>query len=155
MKKKPNQTFATNRQASFQFELETRFEAGLVLEGWEVVAIKQGQVNLSGCYVSIRRSEAWLIGCQVTPLKTTTHTHTDNERSKKLLLNRKEINKLIGATAQKGMSIVPTRLYLKQGRIKIEVALGKGKKSHDKRQAIKERDIKREQMKSLKDHRNI
>ena len=154
MKKKTYQVFATNRKATFQYTLETKFEAGLCLEGWEVVAIRQGQISLVGSYVTIRKSEAYLVGCQITPLKTATNIKAVAERSKKLLLTRKEINKLIGATAQRGMSIVPVKVYLKGGYIKVEIALAKGKKDHDKRQAIKDRDIKREQMKTLKDFKN-
>lgn len=151
MKKRAPSTLAVHKAASFQYTLDTEFEAGLVLEGWEVVAMRQGQVNLTGSYIHIKNGEAWVIGCHVSPLKTTTIEKTNPDRHKKLLLNKRELNKLIGATAQKGMSIVPLRLYLKSGRIKLAIALAKGKKSHDKRQAIKERDVKRDQMRSLKD----
>ena len=151
--KKPTKVFASNRQASYQFDLQTRYEAGLVLEGWEVVAIRQGQLNITNSYISIKNREAFLIGAHITPLKTATSQKIDSERTRKLLLNARELNKLIGATAQKGMSIVPIKVYDKSGRMKIEIALAKGKKTHDKRQAVKEREINRETLKSLKDIR--
>ena len=151
--KKPTKVFATNRQASYQYDLQTRYEAGLVLEGWEVVAIRQGQINITNSYISIKNREAFLIGSHITPLKTATSQKTNPERTRKLLLNLKELNKLIGATAQKGMSIVPIKIYDKSGRMKLDIALAKGKKTHDKRQAVKERDINRETLKSLKDFR--
>jgi SsrA-binding protein len=153
--KKTLKTFATNRKASFLYALDTRYEAGLVLQGWEVVAIRQGQINLANSYVSIKNREAFLIGSHITPLKTCTTEKKDPQRARKLLLNRKELNKLVGATAQKGMSIVALRLYMKSGKMKLEIALAKGKKSHDKRQTIKERDIQREQLKSLKDFKAL
>ena len=151
--KKPTKVFASNRQASYQFDLQTRYEAGLVLEGWEVVAIRQGQLNITNSYVTIKNREAFLIGAHINPLKTATSKKIDSERTRKLLLNTKELNKLIGATAQKGMSIVPIKVYDKSGRMKIAIALAKGKKTHDKRQAVKEREINRETLKSLKDIR--
>jgi SsrA-binding protein len=151
--KKPTKVFASNRQASYQFDLQTRYEAGLVLEGWEVVAIRQGQLNITNSYVTIKNREAFLIGAHINPLKTATSQKIDSERTRKLLLNTKELNKLIGATAQKGMSIVPIKVYDKSGRMKIAIALAKGKKTHDKRQAVKEREINRETLKSLKDIR--
>lgn len=151
--KKPTKVFASNRQASYQFDLQTRYEAGLVLEGWEVVAIRQGQLNITNSYVSIKNREAFLIGAHINPLKTATSQKIDSERTRKLLLNTKELNKLIGATALKGMSIVPIKVYDKSGRMKLAIALAKGKKTHDKRQAVKEREINRETLKSLKDIR--
>ncbi|MCP8352075.1 SsrA-binding protein SmpB [Candidatus Synchoanobacter obligatus] len=151
--KKSIKTFATNRKASFLYALETRYEAGLVLQGWEVVAIRQGQINLANSYISIKNSEAYLISAHITPLKTCTSETASPERPRKLLLNRRELSKLTGATAQKGMSIVPLRLYLKSGKLKLEIALAKGKKNYDKKQSLKEKDIQREQLRSLKDFR--
>ncbi len=124
-----------------------------MLQGWEAVAIRQGQVNIANSYVSIKNREAFLIGSHITPLKTATSQETDPERTRKLLLNVKELNKLIGATAQKGMAIVPIKVYSKSGRMKLEIALAKGQKNYDKRHAIKERDIKRDTLKALKDFR--
>ena len=149
--KKVNKAFATNRKASHSYSLETRYEAGLSLYGWEVVAIRQGQINLAESYVSIKQGEAFLIGAHITPLKTATSQTTEPLRPRKLLLNRKELNKLSGATAQKGMSIVALKIYAKSGKMKLEIAVAKGKKSHDKRQSIKERDIQRDQLKALRD----
>ena len=112
--KKVNKTFATNRKASFSYSLETRYEAGLSLQGWEVVAIRQGQINLADSYISIKQGEAFLVGAHITPLKTATSQKTEPLRHRKLLLSRKELNKLTGATAQKGMSIVALKVYAKQ-----------------------------------------
>lgn len=153
--KKANKTYATNRKASFSYTLETRYEAGMSLYGWEVVAIRNGQINLANSYVSIKQGEAYLVSAHITPLDTTTSIKLDPTRPRKLLLNRKELNKLSGAIAQKGMSIVALKVYAKSGIMKLEIALAKGKKSHDKRDAIKERDIMREQQKSLKDFRRL
>jgi SsrA-binding protein len=153
MKKSGKKIVANNRSATYQYSLDTEFEAGIVLQGWEVVAIRQGQVNLSGSYAHMINGEAWLTGCHIAPLKTTTIENTEPERARKLLLNKKELNKLMGATAQKGMSIIALRMYLKAGKIKIAIALAKGKKAHDKRQSIKERDIKRDQQREQKDLR--
>lgn len=151
MKKGSKTIFANNKSATYHFTLESELEAGLVLEGWEVVSTRQGKANLSNSYVQIKNGEAWLIGCFISPLSTITIEKPDSLRPKKLLLNRKELNKLIGATAEKGKSIVPLKIYLKSGRIKLAIALAKGKKVHDKRHALKEKDIQRDQLRNLRD----
>lgn len=143
MGKQNQSTIATNRQASYQFELGTRYEAGIALHGWEVVAIRQNQVQLSQSFVSLKKGEAWLMAAHISPLSTSTHENADPLRARKLLLKRIELNKLIGLCEQKGMTLVPTKLYFKQGKIKLEVAVAKGKKAHDKRRSIKERDERR------------
>ena len=134
---------ATNRQASFQYQLGPRLEAGIALEGWEVVAIRQGQVQLAQSYVSLKNGEAWLLSAHITPLATTTNHKADPLRERKLLLQRKELNKIIGQCKLQGTAIVPTKMYFKNGKIKLEISIATGKKQHDKRQSIKERDIKR------------
>jgi SsrA-binding protein len=143
MAKASSKSIAHNRQASFQYQLGTKFEAGLVLLGWEVVAIRQGQIQLAQSYVSLKNGEAWLIGAHISPLSTTTHQKADPLRERKLLLQYKELKKLIGQCQQQGQTIVPVKMYFKNGKIKLEIALATGKKLHDKKQSIKERDIKR------------
>lgn len=153
--KKVNKIYATNRKATHSYTLETKYEAGMSLQGWEVVAIRQAQINLANSYVSIKKGEAYLVGAHITPLETATSEKTDPLRNRKLLLNKRELNKLSGAIAQKGMSIVALKVYTKSGKMKLEIALAKGKKTHDKREAIKDRDIMREQQKSLKDIKRL
>ncbi|MDC3181063.1 SsrA-binding protein SmpB [Gammaproteobacteria bacterium] len=143
MNKSSPKPIANNRKASFQYQLGARFEAGLVLEGWEVVAIRQGQVQLAQSYISLKSSEAWLIGAHISPLSTTTHQKADPLRERKLLLQRKELKKLIGQCQLQGETVAPVKLYFKNGKIKLEIALATGKKMHDKRQSIKERDLTR------------
>ena len=137
-------TIALNKKARHDFFIEDRFEAGLVLQGWEVKSLRAGRLQLSDSYVIIKNGEAWLLGALITPLPTaSTHISPDASRTRKLLLNRSELNKLIGAVERKGYTIVPLAMYWKFGRAKIEIGLAKGKASHDKRAAIKERDWSR------------
>jgi SsrA-binding protein len=147
----PSSTIALNKKSRHDFILEDRFEAGLVLEGWEVKALRAGRVHLQDSYVFIRHGEAWLDACQITPLQTaSTHIHPDPMRSRKLLLNQYELNRLIGAVERKGYTIVPTAMYWKKGRAKLEIALAKGKKLHDKRASEKERDWSRQKSRIMK-----
>lgn len=140
-----------NRKARHEYFIEEVFEAGLVLEGWEVKAIRAGHVQLAESYVIVRDGELWVIGMHITPLATTsTHIKPDPIRTRKLLLNRHEINKLIGQVEQRGYALIPLNLHFRRGRIKMDVALGKGKKQHDKRDTQRERDWKREQQRLLK-----
>ncbi|HAV93302.1 MAG TPA: SsrA-binding protein [Proteobacteria bacterium] len=140
-----------NKKAYHDYLLEDKFTAGLVLEGWEVKAIRQHKINLSDSHVIIRQQECFLIGAHVTPLPTTAnYLKADPTRTRKLLLQRREISKLVGAVQQKGYTIVPCSLFLKDNLIKIQVALAKGKKHHDKRQAEKEKSWKREKQQLLK-----
>jgi SsrA-binding protein len=136
---------AQNRKATHDYFLEQRFETGLVLEGWEVKSIRAGKAQIADSYVKLINGAAWLLGAHISPLQTaSTHINPDPVRSRKLLLHQKEINQLIGAVERKGYTIVPVGIYWKKGRAKLEIALAKGKKEHDKRQAIKERDWQRE-----------
>jgi SsrA-binding protein len=136
---------ADNKKASFNYFFEERYEAGIVLEGWEVKALRAGKVQLTDGYVVIREGELFLIGCQINPLLTaSTHVRADSVRTKKLLMKKDEIRRLIGKVEQKGYTLVPIQLYWKEGKVKAEVALAKGKAEHDKRDTIKDREGKRE-----------
>ena len=144
---------ADNKKALFNYAIEERFEAGVVLQGWEVKALRQGKVQLTDGYVLIREGELFLIGCQINPLRTTsTHVTADAARTKKLLLHKAEINRLVGTVEQKGYALVPLNLHWKNGKVKCEIGLGRGKAEHDKRDTIKEREGKREVERALKVH---
>ncbi|MEY2842362.1 MAG: hypothetical protein RI920_399 [Pseudomonadota bacterium] len=138
-------SIAENRKANFNYHIEERFEAGIVLEGWEVKAIRDGQVQLTDGYVVIKNGELYLIGLRINALRSaSTHVLPDPDRTKKLLMHREQIRRLIGKTEQKGYTIVPLNLHFKDGRVKADIALAKGKAEHDKRDTIKERDWERE-----------
>ncbi len=138
-------SIAENRKAHFNYHIEERFEAGLVLEGWEVKAIREGQVQMTDGYVVIKNGELFLIGLRINALRSaSTHVKPEADRTKKLLMHREQIKRLIGKTEQKGYTIVPLNLHYKGGRIKADIALAKGKAEHDKRNTIKERDWERE-----------
>lgn len=142
-----------NRKATHDYFIEQRFEAGLVLEGWEVKSLRAGRANLSESYIIIKNEEAWLLGCHISPLLTaSTHINPDPVRTRKLLLKKSELQKLIGSVERKGYTLVPLQLYWKKGRAKIEVGLARGKKQHDKRASIKEREWNREKERVLKRH---
>lgn len=142
---------AENKKALFNYHIEERFEAGMVLEGWEVKAVREGKVQLTDGYVVIRDGELFIIGCQINPLKTaSTHVRPDAVRTKKLLLHKDEIRRLVGKVEQKGYTLVPLNLHWKNGKVKVEIALAKGKAEHDKRDTIKEREGKREVERALK-----
>ncbi|QIM49625.1 MULTISPECIES: SsrA-binding protein SmpB [Alcaligenaceae] len=145
-----------NRKARHDYFIEDRFEAGLVLEGWEVKAIRAGQVQLKESYVIVRDGEIFVIGMHISPLKTaSTHIHPNATRTRKLLLKAEEINKLIGKTEQRGYTLVPLNLHYKNGRIKLDIALGRGKKHHDKRDTARDKDWAREKERLMKhDTRN-
>lgn len=148
---KTNTSIATNRKAHHEFFIEERFEAGLVLEGWEVKSLRAGRIQLDQSYVIIKAAEAWLFGSQITPLQTaSTHINPDPTRSRKLLLKQRELSKLIGSVERKGYTLVPLNLYWKNNRVKLEIGLAKGKKQHDKRATEKERDWERQKQRLLK-----
>ena len=153
MAKKPETSsrIADNKKAAFNYFFEERHEAGLVLQGWEVKALRDGKAQLTEGYVVIKKGELFLIGCQIQPLKTaSTHVNPEAARIKKLLMHKDEILRLIGKVEQKGYTLVPLRLYWKDGRAKCEIALAKGKAEHDKRSTIKEREGKREVERAMK-----
>jgi SsrA-binding protein len=142
---------ADNKKAAFNYFFEERFEAGMVLEGWEVKALREGKVQLTDGYVVIRNGELFLIGCQINPLHSaSTHVNPEAHRTKKLLLNKAEIERLIGKVEQKGYTLVPINLHWKNGRVKCDIALAKGKAEHDKRDVIKDREGKREVERAMK-----
>ncbi|MCA3237909.1 MAG: SsrA-binding protein SmpB [Curvibacter sp.] len=153
MTQKPDTSsrIADNKKAVFNYFIEERFEAGMVLEGWEVKAVREGKVQLTDGYVVIRDGEMFIIGCQINPLKTaSTHVRPDAVRTKKLLLKKDEIKRLIGKVEQKGYTLVPLNLHWKNGKVKCDIGLAKGKAEHDKRDTIKEREGKREVERALK-----
>jgi SsrA-binding protein len=143
---------ADNKKAAFNYFFEEKFEAGMVLEGWEVKALREGKVQLTDGYVVIRDGELFLIGCQINALKTaSTHVRPEAQRTKKLLLHKDQIRRLIGKVEQKGYTLVPLHLYWKGSRAKCEIALARGKAEHDKRDTIKEREGKREVERAMKE----
>jgi SsrA-binding protein len=146
-------TIALNKKARHDYFIEDRIEAGLALEGWEVKSLREGRVQLSESYILLRGNEAWLFGMHISPLlSASTHVTPDATRTRKLLLHRREIDKLTGAVERKGYTLVPLALYWKRGRAKLEIALARGKQSHDKRAADKERDWSREKQRLLRSH---
>jgi SsrA-binding protein len=136
---------AENRRARFEYHIEEQFEAGIVLEGWEVKAVRAGQVQLTDGYVHIRDGELFMIGCRINALRSaSTHILPEADRTKKLLMRKEEIKRLVGKVEQKGFTLVPLNLHYKGGLVKAEIALAKGKAEHDKRNTVKERDWERE-----------
>ena len=136
---------ADNRQARFQYEILDTYEAGIALMGTEVKSIRAGKVNLRDGFANIRRGEAWLHNVHISPHGMTNLAYNhEPRRTRKLLLHKQEIRKLIGQTEQKGLTLVPLKMYFKNGRIKVAIALGKGKKLHDKRESLKKKQDKRE-----------
>ena len=153
MAKKPETSsrIADNKKAAYNYFFEERHEAGVVLQGWEVKALRAGTVQLTDGYVVIREGELFLIGCQINPLNTaSTHVTPESARTKKLLLKKDEIKRLIGKVEQKGYTLVPLNLHWKNGFVKCEIALAKGKAEHDKRDTIKDREGKREVERAMK-----
>lgn len=143
---------AQNRKATHDFFIEERFEAGLVLQGWEIKSLRAGKAQLSESYIVLKRGEAWLLGSHITPLPTaSTHIHPDPTRTRKLLLKKTELARLIGAVERKGYTLIGLSLYLNErNKAKIEIGLGKGKKLHDKRATLKEREWEREKQRALR-----
>ncbi|HBG59819.1 MAG TPA: SsrA-binding protein SmpB [Anaerolineaceae bacterium] len=138
-------TVATNRKARFEYQLLETFEAGLVLKGTEIKSVRRGQISLQEAYVRTDGKQAWLVGAHIAPYEHASAFQHDPDREKKLLLNKREIRELYDAVRIKGLTIIPVRVYLKGGRAKVEIAIAKGKKKYDKREAIKKRDIEREE----------
>ena len=141
---------ATNRKAFHRFSVLETYEAGLALRGTEVKSLREGQINFKDCYAAIDQGEAWLIGCHIAPYHHGSDANHDPERKRKLLLHRREIERLLGKVAERGLTLVPLRLYFKDGRVKVELGLARGKKLHDKRAAIRERDERREMAKEAR-----
>ncbi len=141
-----------NKKAFFDYFVEVRYEAGLVLEGWEVKAIRAGRAHIKESYIIVRDEALWLIGAHISPLASaSTHIQPDPVRTRKLLLHAEEIKKLIGKVEQRGYTLVPLNLHYKKGLVKCEIALARGKKQHDKRDAEKDRDWEREKARIVRD----
>lgn len=141
----PERVIAVNRRARFEYFIEERYEAGLVLKGWEVKSLRAGRAQIAEAYVVLKNREAWLIGAHLTPLRqTSTHEIADSTRTRKLLLHERELAMLIGKVERAGYTLIPLDLHWEKGRAKLEVGLAKGKKEHDKRDTEKERDWQRE-----------
>lgn len=150
-KKQGDSSIALNRKAGFEYFIEDQYEAGLVLQGWEVKSLRAGKINLSDAHVIIKYGEAFLLGAQIQPLPTaSTHAIPDPTRTRKLLLHRKELNSLIGSVERQGYTIVPLSMYWKKNSIKLKIALAKGKKEHDKRGSIKDREWQRDRSRIMK-----
>lgn len=143
-----------NRKARHDYFIEETFEAGIELQGWEVKAIRAGRVNLKEAYVIVRNGELFLLGMHITPLASaSTHVHPDPTRTRKLLLHRREIDRLVGQVERAGYTLVPLDLHFSRGRIKTTIGLAKGKKLHDKRETEKERDWQREKARLMRQKR--
>jgi SsrA-binding protein len=143
---------ATNRRARHEFEILETHEAGLALQGTEVKSLRAGQVTFKDAYAAIDHGEAWLIGCHIAPYRHGSDANHDPERRRKLLLHRREISRLLGKVAERGLTLIPLRIYFKEGRAKLELGLARGKKLHDKRAAIREREVRRELDKERRGH---
>jgi SsrA-binding protein len=144
---------ATNRQASFRYQLLEKIEAGIALQGSEVKSLRQGAVQLKDAYAEVRDGELWLRNMHIAPYQPAARENHDPERPRKLLLHRREIERLIGKTAERGLTLVPTRVYFNGPRAKVELALARGKEVHDKRRSIKERETKREIERAMSERR--
>jgi SsrA-binding protein len=142
---------ATNRQASFRFNLLERFECGIVLAGTEVKSLRDGNAQLKDSYATFRDGELWLVGCYIAPYPAASRENHEPERPRKLLLHRSEIERLIGRTQERGFTLVPTRIYFARGRAKVEIALARGKDVHDKRETIRRREATREIQRELRE----
>ena len=156
MAKKPDKnkatgTIALNKRARHEYHLEQRYEAGIALQGWELKAIRAGRANITEAYAVIRHGELFLFGAQITPLiQASTHVVADDRRTRKLLLHREEIDKLIGAIERKGYTLIPLAMYWKHNRAKVDLGLARGKQEHDKRDTEKDRDWAREKQRTMR-----
>lgn len=155
MKKKDSEDggrIAVNKRARFEYHIDERIEAGLVLQGWEIKALRQNRVSFGECYVQLRNSEAFLYGCQISPLiSANTHVIAEKLRNRKLLLHRDQIDKLAVSVERKGCTAVPLALYWKNGKVKMEIGVARGKQDHDKRNAEKDRDWQRDKGRVLRE----
>ena len=152
-KESSHTSIAQNKKARFDYFIEDRIEAGLALQGWEVKSMRAGKAQLTDSFVIFRDGEAWLLGSHVTPLNTvSTHVVAEPKRTRKLLMNRREIDRLIGLVERKGYTLIALELYWSKNRVKVAVGLAKGKKQHDKRDTEKDRDWQRDKARALKAH---
>jgi len=149
--KTPSKTIALNKRARFEYHIEDRLEAGVALEGWEVKALRAGRIQFADSYVLLKDSEAFLFGCQINPLSTvSTHITPDPVRTRKLLLHRREIDRLVGAVDRQGYTVIPTAMYWSKGKVKVEIGMARGKRQHDKRKTEKDRDWERQKGRIMK-----
>ena len=148
-----DRAIATNRRARHEYSILETFEAGLALRGTEVKSLRAGLVNFKDSYATVRNGEVWLLGCHINPYSHGTDANHDPERDRKLLLHAKEISRLAGKVAERGLTLIPLKLYFKSGRAKLELGLGRGKKLHDKRSTLREREVKREMDRAARDGR--
>jgi len=146
-------TLATNRRARHEYEILETFEAGIALRGTEVKSLRESQLTFKDAYATIRNDEAWLVGCHISPYSHGTDANHDPDRDRKLLLHRSELKRLTGKVAERGLTLIPLRLYLKRGRVKLEVGLARGRKLHDKRSALREREVRREMDRAAREGR--
>ena len=146
-------TIALNKRARHEYYIDERYEAGIALEGWEVKSLRAGRINFGDSYALIKDGEIYLFGASIPPLiSASTHVVAEDRRTRKLLLHREEIDKLIGAVERKGFTVVPTALYWKNNRVKVEIGLARGKQDHDKRDTEKQRDWQREKQRAMRSH---
>lgn len=151
--KKAGGTIALNKRARHEYHIDERFEAGVALQGWEVKSLRAGRTNLTDAYAIVRHGEIFLFGASIVPLiSASTHVVADDRRTRKLLLNRAEIDKLIGAVERKGYTLVPMAMYWKGNKVKIELGLARGKQDHDKRNTLKDRDWQRDKQRAMRAH---
>lgn len=150
---KGSSTIALNKRARHEYHIDDRFEAGVALQGWEVKSLREGRINLSEAYAIVRNGEVYLFGASIPPLiSASTHVIADDRRTRKLLLHREQIDELVGAVERKGLTLIPMAMYWKKNRVKVEIGLARGKQSHDKRAAEKERDWNREKQRTMRAH---
>jgi SsrA-binding protein len=150
----PVKTIALNKRAKHEYHLEHRYETGMALQGWELKSIRAGRANIGDAYAMVNDGEVYLYGSQITPLiQASTHVIANDRRTRKLLLHRREIDQLVGKIQRDGYTLVPTALYWKGNKVKLEIALAKGKQAHDKRDAARDRDWAREKQRAMR-HRN-
>ena len=146
-------TIALNKRARHEYHIDQRYEAGVVLQGWELKALRAGRINFTDSYAIVRQGELFIIGVSIPPLiSASTHVIAEDRRSRKLLLHKAEIDQLIGAIERKGYTLVPTAMYWKGNKVKVEIGLARGKQAHDKRDAEKERDWQREKQRTMRSH---
>ncbi len=148
---KGRKTIAVNKRARFEFHIDERIEAGIALEGWEVKSLRAGKAQFADSYVLLKDNEAFLFGCHMEPLPTVSeHDKADPTRTRKLLMHRQEIDRLVGLVERKGFALIPTAMYFSRGRVKVEIGVARGKRQHDKRKAIKDRDWQRQKERIMK-----
>jgi|TARA_Y100000590_G_scaffold73188_1_gene80531 SsrA-binding protein len=143
-------TIVLNKKVRRDYFIEERYEAGISLQGWEVKSLRAGKVEIVESYILLKNSEAYLFGALITPLPTSSSYISETQRNRKLLLHRTELNRLIGAVERKGFTLIPTALYWKNGHVKLEIGVGRGKKMHDKRETEKKRDWERQKARLIR-----